>query len=710
VLRPSLPTWSSQILRLLISRVELCGRHTIVIMSTSTSSFAYHDLSQSRREIRLLSILPGQLSDPIECQLQPHSLDERPVYEALSYVWGDSSNKLQIRLGGCPFHITRNLYTALRYLRKPDETRVMWIDALCINQGNIKERSHQVTLMNKIFSCATQVICWLATSDDHGICTSQGKSLSIHEALSLAWGDDEGWSDFRNYATSSPSLLDKCIRFQQTPILDKKTPHLQYTAPGKSYLNETLAAFALLYLLGAEDQNLFELTCFTHSPTPPTLRVASSFTKAFHVFQGLVEATWWDRAWIIQESIAAAKIIFMHYHIILPWTLLEDAAFHISEIANTYERLPPEQGGLFDLFRERVRNIARWRGINRHSMDSYSRLKYSLPKGKLLELLIDFRFREATDPRDKVYAVLGLVKRWESNEPIMPDYSVTVGQAYIQATMSLIKEEKSLIVLEGRPSTTNIHQLPSWVQDWSSKYFLDPEFRRVLESDYLYSTGGHQMPEPRLCCDSILVLEGLQVDTVKMVSSVCGSPNSRSDLVKTLADWEDDICNCGFSFDKPYINGQPALDALRRTWAADMLLTRLKSTRMLGMFGGPPPPFKRDITAESGLDWSNMNRKMEHLDELIRPVLVGHRFLVTERGYICIAPEAACVGDSVFVLKGGPLPFILRHSSAVVPTSGGRSHPQEQCFELVGSCYVHGIMDGEALESGENEFHPVYLL
>ena len=115
------------------------------------------------------------------------------------------------------------------------------------------------------------------------------------------------------------------------------------------------------------------------------------------------------------------------------------------------------------------------------------------------------------------------------------------------------------------------------------------------------------------------------------------------------------------------------------------------------MFGGPPPPFERDFSgkanAKNGVDWSAINDNPEHIYDVIVPVIRDHRLFVTERGFMGIAPRTACIGDSVFVLKGGPLPFILRPGT---PAEGDCSHPPEYCFELVGSCYVHGIMDGEA--------------
>jgi hypothetical protein len=111
----------------------------------------YTPLSQSRREIRLLKLLPGQLSDPVSCELQVVSLHDNPHYEPLSYTWGDPTISFLIYLHTVPINITINLATALRQLRKQKEPQILWVDALCINQMDNAERSHQVRLMTTIY-------------------------------------------------------------------------------------------------------------------------------------------------------------------------------------------------------------------------------------------------------------------------------------------------------------------------------------------------------------------------------------------------------------------------------------------------------------------------------------------------------------------------------------------------------------------------------
>lgn len=88
-------------------------------------------------------------------------LDSKPPYEALSYTWGDEESACWILLDGLPFHIRPNLRHALRRLRQPRHTRVIWVDAICIDQTGTDEKSVQVLMMGRIYAGARRVVAWL---------------------------------------------------------------------------------------------------------------------------------------------------------------------------------------------------------------------------------------------------------------------------------------------------------------------------------------------------------------------------------------------------------------------------------------------------------------------------------------------------------------------------------------------------------------------
>ncbi|GKZ49876.1 hypothetical protein AbraIFM66951_002585 [Aspergillus brasiliensis] len=122
----------------------------------------YNPLNPNRREIRLLEILPSESEDgPIQGSLRVLSLDDSPKFEALSYAWGDITELTDVTISGCTLGVSENLALFLLRLRQTRETRVVWVDFICINQADVSEKSTQVPLMADIYRCATSVIAWL---------------------------------------------------------------------------------------------------------------------------------------------------------------------------------------------------------------------------------------------------------------------------------------------------------------------------------------------------------------------------------------------------------------------------------------------------------------------------------------------------------------------------------------------------------------------
>ena len=137
--------------------------------------YQYSPLDPKNRQIRLVTLESGAWSDDICCSIDVVSFDGRPIYEALSYVWGDPKDRKDIRLNDHLFDITENLWMVLRRLRDPVVSRVLWIDAIYINQKDNDEKSHQVAMMGKIYSSRQKAIIWLGEDLD----TTEAGSKSI---------------------------------------------------------------------------------------------------------------------------------------------------------------------------------------------------------------------------------------------------------------------------------------------------------------------------------------------------------------------------------------------------------------------------------------------------------------------------------------------------------------------------------------------------
>jgi hypothetical protein len=124
------------------------------------SLYQYEPLSHDD-ETRLLHLEPGSGDDDIRFTLRPVRLGDKPSYEAISYCWGDARVTREVYCEGKLLVVTNSLYTALKRLRKEDAVRVLWADAVCINQEDIPEKNKQVRLMSRIYAQPSAVLIWL---------------------------------------------------------------------------------------------------------------------------------------------------------------------------------------------------------------------------------------------------------------------------------------------------------------------------------------------------------------------------------------------------------------------------------------------------------------------------------------------------------------------------------------------------------------------
>jgi hypothetical protein len=117
--------------------------------------------------VRLLEILPGDRDSTIHCSLSVSTIGESlGTFEALSYVWGTPADAGIILLDGRPVSVTRNLECALRCLRRKASARLLWIDALCIDQTSSKEKSTQVSRMWAIYAFSRRALMFLGDEAD----------------------------------------------------------------------------------------------------------------------------------------------------------------------------------------------------------------------------------------------------------------------------------------------------------------------------------------------------------------------------------------------------------------------------------------------------------------------------------------------------------------------------------------------------------------
>ncbi len=176
------------------------------------STLRYKPLNQADQEIRVLVITSGPNDANVSCSLQHFScLHQFPGYTALSYCWGTLRDAVQITVDGSLVSVTKNLAAALSALRANGHSHI-WVDALCINQNDKVERSHQILRMNAIYRNAANTIAWLGPDekskaeiafDRLRLLATRNPKAAFEKAIAelftgyMAWRNDPGWSTIK---------------------------------------------------------------------------------------------------------------------------------------------------------------------------------------------------------------------------------------------------------------------------------------------------------------------------------------------------------------------------------------------------------------------------------------------------------------------------------------------------------------------------------
>ncbi|KAK4985167.1 hypothetical protein LTR66_008260 [Elasticomyces elasticus] len=409
-----------------------------------------------------------ELVPQIQCSMQTFDLKDSPHYDCLSYTWGNPfrvyqseiesqqvasrfARSLSILCDDQILFIGRNLHDFLLSIiqsqRRPhvlrqqcgvDKAAFTWVDAVCINQGDIEERARQVVVMDQIYSGASTVIAWLGEKD----------VFSYHALAALV----------------------TMANFKEEVVETAKLVNPMHT----------------------------NMTRFGLSDDGPSFAIYAFFKRA-----------WFRRAWVVQEAVLAKRLVFVCGTITGAFTLLTSAARFlyrsswwsmISDAAKNHQKTGLTHGFLLQFITPSIaRTMAAMdRVLYERDLDSYFDPVYSVleildARGHFqrdddlfvrlrpdvecrpptyVDILTRFRVLESEDPRDKVYAFLGLRPTPTIPERLKPDYSNhnTPEQVYFAATLHILHTEKDLKILsqvEDR-SERIFTSLPSWVPDFSA--------------------------------------------------------------------------------------------------------------------------------------------------------------------------------------------------------------------------------------------------
>ncbi|TGO14127.1 hypothetical protein BTUL_0058g00520 [Botrytis tulipae] len=340
---------------------------------TPTVEDFYVPLNQSRSEIRVLRLLPGHFSTKISCMLWHIQLEcEYPSqFEALSYCWGNPKYKKMIQLAGRDVQVTLNLIDALHRLRSDDGvTQNLWVDALCINQKDLEERSWQVQMMERVYAAASRVIVWLGEP-----------SLNFHAA--------EVGRLLKVFDEEKDTVIDDCT----TESLD--------------------------------------LECLSQEELKNTVPKYMGVRVFF-------ENVWFSRIWVLQEVSNARRILVRCGDRAFSWSLVlkinENVRRTLSEPAPQYHKaIPPLFSGLFALTKPTQ--------VLNDDMSSTIPTRFGFtpraPTENILDLMVTGVILEATDPRDKLFALLDFIEpKYHHLDVLQPNYEKDVAIVYRDFTRS----------------------------------------------------------------------------------------------------------------------------------------------------------------------------------------------------------------------------------------------------------------------------------
>jgi hypothetical protein len=571
--------------------------------------------------IRLLSLQPSANCDAqVECHLSLARIDERP-YEALSYIWGQEDPIHDILVDAEEVHVRSNLHGALKELRLTDQPRILWVDSICINQSDIGKRNHQVRQMGAIYSSATQVIVWLGEGDD-----DTDMAIDFVQALSK---------------------------------LDPGTERLIIENNGLPWEHRVRVFHALGMKNGYDNHD----------------RIVGGLTK-------LMDHVWWTRVWTVQEIVLARFASLRCGAKSASWSYLSQLAAFALEVShhNTLGLGRPMNEAVFDEMTGKVSRLYAATG-------TLNDLSYKLTNGldiNLEQMVWQLLTRQATDPLDVIYALLGLTTE---NIIIEIDYGKSKKQVYRSAMKAMLERNHVGLVpfdflqdcyLERDPT------LPSWVPDFGilhSFKTINLATSRIgialaLGSLYNASLGDAGWSPPKfLNDDDALEMEGVSVDEVRNLGDVCprlsvGWKGREAQLRVVVDEWRKLVPKK----EEEYIEGGSVIEAFWRTVTFDLLLTDRD------YHAGATD--RRDIRlprGAAGMHHTTAEEEAEVWEGIVNAPppktvlkkLCERRFFVTKAGYFGLGPASMQAGDIVCVLRGCFFPTLVRPATNVRYTMVG---------------------------------------
>jgi hypothetical protein len=552
----------------------------------------------------------------VSCVIKQVPLYQAPPYTALSYCWGVSVNKIPIKLNRYTFRVTSNLHAALLRLRQHNARyKYVWVDALCINQGDKEERSIQIGRMAAIYRQAEHVVVWLGEASD----------ISATDLVELK-------------------------------SLDSKFLSTTHTSPSNT-------AMKTVYQLLARE--------------------------------------YWGRMWIIQELAAASTISLLCGVHHIPWKVIcsvlgtRGTSLRASQIRMRDDALAPTNS----------EHLSRFQKIQSFVLDKAARKPITL-----VEALYRSRYARSTDPKDKLYALLGLVYDGANFIP-HPNYSLTKGEAYHKFSVQLLKNGCPLdfIVLRSAGRTDD-ESLPSWAVDWNdlNDLLARKEFRIIMNNpmesptpDCLPKIDGNKLSVNGIIIGNIRTATSPFMDYVdRVVHERKGPPPLQPsvpsvDVVLDTIVSNNELEGLIQDTDTPnrlgWITASAAESPVQIETTNEVLhpssSENARTMEIKRWFEENKPRIAQIAKKERGPrlplnEIRNLHRHEYCVEEIAKNISIGMQLaLVGNVVFGCVHPKCR-IGDVVAMIDGCSRPAALRRI-----TSNG--------YRVVGSAFIYGLSPGQ---------------
>ncbi|KAI2779370.1 heterokaryon incompatibility protein-domain-containing protein [Daldinia loculata] len=398
---------------------------------------------------------------------------------------------------------------------------------------------------------------------------------------------------------------------------------------------------------------------------------------------GLKNNPWWARMWTLQEAVLPPKACVLWGQLSIQWEIIVSAASRW--ISLPYDPvIYAYYDTLYNIFSQ-VRGLVFAKENRQGPLDTAFR----------------WSFRGASNPLDKVYGLIGLFPPGTFPRARACDYGLSPATLYAMFTADLIEHHQSLHpialrYLRNLPQSTP--ELPRWALDLAVS---GPQFAFTLDGGdygwYLMSTydcynacGATTIDWSRFRYDktlNALELTGCMLDSIAVAGprprgeEPDTSNLSRAGVARMIQDW--------YQIAEEFYQNQPRHESIYYTnsWPESFWKGLLANIKLDSDSFSEGPATSEDIALAK--EFVRTGSRNETYYSMFAN-LVHRKMIITKTGLLGFGPHHAEVGDQVWILPGGKMPFVLR------PSEGQSLSTNELLF--IGSSYLDGIMEGEAME------------